>query len=350
MVAKHQPPVTTATPSATIIKPCVIEKPAPESPLTVEVVTPTTCSQATKPVVEPPAPSPDKPKSNVLSPVVTYTDPLEKSLAKLEHDIKDNDPIEAITASSIMQLPNPLSNPIVSQPAANVYMASNLAHPILQPQIQSAIDLKPPVIASNVAQMQTNTLMHSLVEPQSNQPNMQHVQNNGFGIKHEFEIGNNNNGFPQAGISVEMSISSMFDQLPPAIQLAKNEPQIKLEDPMAMLTDKKALDPKMLAQPFASLKPNKQEPNVKNASSWSSLAKGKSPQNNTPGGSSKQQVMDSFKAFQNKAKEKADREKQRLENLEMKRLQREQAERERLRAENERRREREEEDALEKAR
>lgn len=96
--------------------------------------------------------------------------------------------------------------------------------------------------------------------------------------------------------------------------------------------------------------------NVKNASSWSSLAQSSnSPQNvvaatGTGPASSRQQVMDSFKQFQKQAKEKADREKQRLESLELKRQQKEHAEKERLRVENEKRREKEEEDALEKAR
>ncbi|XP_050507184.1 uncharacterized protein LOC126884900 [Diabrotica virgifera virgifera] len=53
-------------------------------------------------------------------------------------------------------------------------------------------------------------------------------------------------------------------------------------------------------------KNDKPHHNVKNTKPCSSLAKGKSPQNNIPGGSSKQ------------TKEKADREKQRLENLEIK--------------------------------
>lgn len=96
--------------------------------------------------------------------------------------------------------------------------------------------------------------------------------------------------------------------------------------------------------------------NVMNASSWSSLARSSnSPQNilavpPTGPASSRQQVMDSFKQFQKQAKERTDREKQRLENLELKRQQKEQAEKERLRVENEKRREKEEEDALEKAR
>lgn len=354
LVAKHQPPVTTsALPGTTVPPPIKTENLSSHSPLPIQPATPTIIPPVQKPAMEIPTSSPEKHKPNVISPISTYADPLEQSLANLEHDIKQEDPIEAIAASNVMQMPTNLNNtinPIISHPNSSINVTPSLSHSILQPS-QMSVDLKAPIINSNV--MQPNPLLHGqVIEPQNIQPNSLHIQNNGYGLKNEFDMGNNNNGFPQAGLPIEMSISSMFDQIPPPINnpIVKSEPQIKLEESMALMNDKKPLEQKMLSQSFNSFKTNKQEPNVKNATSWSSLAKGKSPQNNTPGGSSKQQVMDSFKAFQNKAKEKADREKQRLENLELKRQQREQAERERLRAENERRREREEEDALEKAR
>lgn len=317
-----------------------------------------------------PTPSPDKPKPHIISPISTYTDPLEQSLASLEHDIKQSDPIETIAVSTMMQMPTTLSNPVITHPHPHpaINMNPNLNHPILQPSTMG-MDLKAPVTMSGL--MPSNPMihqgMHNSLEPElqnimqthSNpHSNIMHTQNNGFGMKHDFEMGTNNNGISSMGLPMELSIPSMFDPLPPHLnnQVMKTEPsQIKMEermDPMNNMTnDKKPpMEQKSHSQSFSNYKSSKQEHNVKNASSWCSLAKGKSPQNNTPGGSSKQQVMDSFKAFQNKAKEKADREKQRLENLELKRQQREQAERERLRAENERRREREEEDALEKAR
>lgn len=349
LVAKYQPPVTTAALPVNIVKPVVAsEKPPSLSPLPLPTIIPSAIPPLKS---EAPSPPPEKIKPHIISPISTYTDPLEQSLASLEHDIKHSNTIDAVTASTILQqMPTTISNPIVPIQNSNI-ITSNLNHPILQPS-QMGMDLKAPIMGPNV--MPVNPLIHNqIMEPQNNQPNMLHSQNNGFGIKNEFEIGNNNNGFPQVGLPLEMSISSMFEPFPLPInnQNLKNEAQIKLEESIGIINEKKPpLDPKIVPQNFGNFKPNKQEQNVKNASSWSSLAKGKSPQNNTPGGSSKQQVMDSFKAFQNKAKEKADREKQRLENLELKRQQKEQAERERLRAENERRREREEEDALEKAR
>lgn len=338
LVAKHQSPIKTISLTVTTTKPSVTTE--SRSPRSVNTIIPTASAQVNKKTVEPPISPPEKSKPNTISPVSTYTDPLEQSLANLEHDIKHTDPIDAIAQSTLMQIPSNFSNPVVSHTNSIT---------ILQPN-SIGVDLKMPVVSSNVGQ--ANSLIHTqTMETQSNPSNMLHGQNNGLGIKHELEIGSNNNGLPQTGLSVGISISSMFDQLPPTVgNKIKNDTQIKLEDPVVLLSEKKLSDPKIMSQSFGSFKSNKQENNVKNASSWSSLAKGKSPQNSSSSGSSKQQVMDSFKAFQNKAKEKADREKQRLENLELKRQQREQAERERLRAENERRREREEEDALEKAR
>ncbi|XP_076675194.1 homeotic protein female sterile isoform X8 [Andrena cerasifolii] len=109
-------------------------------------------------------------------------------------------------------------------------------------------------------------------------------------------------------------------------------------------------DSKNPAANFASAFKNKTvEQNVKNASSWSSLAQASSPQS-AAGSSMKSAARDSFQAFKKQAKEKQDRQRALLEQQEMRRQQKEQAERERLRQENERRREREEEDALDKVR
>lgn len=49
------------------------------------------------------------------------------------------------------------------------------------------------------------------------------------------------------------------------------------------------------------------EQNVKNASSWSSLAQASSPQSVAAGSSMKSAARDSFQAFKKQAKEKQDR-------------------------------------------
>ncbi|XP_046404290.1 homeotic protein female sterile-like isoform X3 [Ischnura elegans] len=73
-----------------------------------------------------------------------------------------------------------------------------------------------------------------------------------------------------------------------------------------------------------------------------------SPSNPTPTSTLKS-AMESFQQFKKQAKEKAHRQRALIEQQELRRHQKEQAEKERLRMENERRREKEEEDALEKA-
>uniref|UniRef100_A0AAR5PQ65 Bromo domain-containing protein n=1 Tax=Dendroctonus ponderosae TaxID=77166 RepID=A0AAR5PQ65_DENPD len=322
-------------------------------------------------------PSPDKPKpTNLLSPVTAgplpYADPLEESLASLEHDITKNGPVNTLLAMSTISQ--------VNQAVATIStMAPNMPqhHMGMSNQMGSNLDIKPLLGAvalppNSLSGPQHHNLhmdqdMQSLMHqghPHS-QHSTVHAQNNGYGIKHEFEssMNSNSNGMSaMGGLPMDVSIPSMFDPLPTHLnnlQVKKENPLIKLETSESFaLADKKPpmADPKSLASFGAVGGGYKMKSDVKNASSWSSLAKANSPQNNASGNSSKQQVrpgpmvMDSFKVFQTKAKEKADREKQRLETLELKRQQKEQAERERARQEHERRREMEEQEALEKAR
>lgn len=325
----------------------------------VQSVAPATIPQPLKSVTAP-APSPDKPKPNVISPLTsTFTDPLEQSLASLEHDIIKSEPLENNIPSSMVHMTNVLTNPL-SNP--NINTNPNLSAPILQSSM--GMDVKPSHLGLG-NMLSANSMLHgihgtmdhempSIMHP--NTTNMMHATNNGFNMKHEYDMSTNNNGLSSMGIPMNMTIPSMFDPLPQQ-QISKKEPLLhpkpieELTDHVPiLLMDKKTTPPEQKHSQSFNFK-SKQEQNVKNASSWSSLAQANSPQNTSASGSnSRQQVMDSFKAFQNKAKEKADREKQRLENLELKRQQKEQAEKERLRVENERRREKEEEDALEKAR
>lgn len=335
------------SPSLNHQKPVVNEKPPTLNPQT---VVPTAIAQAMKPVS---LPSPDKPKPNVLSPVPsTYTDPLEQSLASLEHDIIKS---ENIPPSSLIPIPPILNNAM--QPT-NTNCNSNLNPPILQPNLLS-MD-KPPLSLSNL--VPTNPLLHPMhpsldtelppiLQTNSSTTNALHPHNNGFDIKQEFDMRNTNNNGMAMTVPMNMSIPSLFDPLPPVNnqQLIHPKPISELIDPLPML-DKKLTPPELSQKNQSQFDFKiKQEPNVKNACSWSSIASS-SPQNTTPGSGShsRQQAKDSFKAFQKQAKEKADREKQRLESLELKR-QKEQAEKERMRVENERRRGREEEE-LDKAR
>ncbi|XP_012541850.2 homeotic protein female sterile isoform X7 [Monomorium pharaonis] len=202
----------------------------------------------------------------------------------------------------------------------------------------------------------------------------------------------NNNGIPGLNIGMNMGgISSIFDPLPIAsmpmqisqIPLKKEEKPLPISQPQLtqkpmdagaffaemntlgmppmgnhtstqIMPEKKMTPPdsKNPASNFASAFKTKTEQNVKNASSWSSLAQASSPQSAAAGSSMKSAARDSFQAFKKQAKEKQDRQRALLEQQEMRRQrEKEQAERERLmRQENERRREREEEDTLDKVR
>ncbi|KAK9707917.1 Bromodomain extra-terminal - transcription regulation [Popillia japonica] len=351
------PPVTNRKSSITI------EKPNSSMP-----VAPTAVPQAPKPIALL-TPSPDKPKPNVITPISTYTDPLEQSLARLEHEIIKNEPMESIS-TGMVQVPS-IHNNTVGNPSINCNPNPN--PPVLQ-QSNMVMDIKPPVMADVIP---ANSMIHGIHPIENEIPsvtanptstNMIHSNNNGFGLKHEYDLNTNNNGISSVGYPMNMSIQSMFDPIPPHVN---NTPPVKKEslhiqpkpiedltEPIVScnatttVTEKKLTPPDLKHSQNYNKQKQQHESNVKNASSWSCLAQPSPPQNSSSASNnnSKQQVMDSFKVFQNKAKEKADREKQRLENLELKRQQKEQAEKERLRVENEKRREKEEEDALEKAR
>ncbi|XP_015434365.1 PREDICTED: bromodomain-containing protein 2-like isoform X2 [Dufourea novaeangliae] len=216
---------------------------------------------------------------------------------------------------------------------------------------------------------------------------MSQQHSNGFSnIKRENSPPNmlNNNGIPGVSMGINMGgMSSIFDPLPivsmpmqiSQMPIKKEEKPLPISQPQMaqkpmdemstlgmppmgnhsssqLMPEKKMTPPdsKNPAANFASAFKNKTvEQNVKNASSWSSLAQASSPQSAT-GSSMKSAARDSFQAFKKQAKEKQDRQRALLEQQEMRRQQKEQAERERLRQENERRREREEEDALDKVR
>lgn len=105
----------------------------------------------------------------------------------------------------------------------------------------------------------------------------------------------------------------------------------------------------LLTSNTPSLKKN--ESKLKNYGSWSSLAQvvSNSPSTSNPS-VLKTSAMDSFQQFKKQAIEKRDRQRQLIEQQELRRHQKEQAERERIKLERERQREREEEEALERAR
>ncbi|XP_014482621.1 PREDICTED: homeotic protein female sterile-like isoform X3 [Dinoponera quadriceps] len=222
---------------------------------------------------------------------------------------------------------------------------------------------------------------------------MSQQHSNGFpNIKRDTSPPNmlNNNGIPGMNMGINMvgNVASIFESIPmvgsipmqiPQIPLKKEEKSLPISQPQLtqktidemntlgmppmgnnhttsqLMPEKKMTPPdsKTTANFATAFKNKTVEQNVKNASSWSSLAQASSPQSSAAGSSMKSSATrDSFQAFKKQAKEKQDRQRALLEQQEMRRQQqqKEQAERERLRQENERKREREEEDAMDKAR
>ncbi|XP_023215868.1 bromodomain-containing protein 3-like isoform X2 [Centruroides sculpturatus] len=118
---------------------------------------------------------------------------------------------------------------------------------------------------------------------------------------------------------------------------------------MTVNGEKKDNVPSLLTSNTPSMKKN--ESKLKNYGSWSSLAQvvSNSPSTSNPS-VLKTSAMDSFQQFKKQAIEKRDRQRQLIEQQELRRHQKEQAERERIKLERERQREREEEEALERAR
>lgn len=325
----------------------------PEKPTVLPTTQPATSSIHSTPTSRPvlPTPPPKKPPLTSTLPLPadnTFTDPLEQSLASLEQDKNEGLGSPLSNIGSIPAIPNiPNINPTHHLPMINQMIPPN---PLLHPSIHGTIDtneITPVMSAISTA-------------------NMLHSNNNGFGnMEQEMDMPMNNNGLS----IMPMSISSIFDPLPttqpimnsiPNLPIKKGDkplihpkPIEELSNPIPNLpgnhNDKKMTPPEQKSSNFASAFKPKQEQNIKNASSWSSLAQANSPQNSNTGVSNRQ-MADSFQQFKKQAKEKADRQKALLEQQEMRRQQKEQAEKERLRAENERRREKEEEEALEKAR
>ncbi|XP_029668063.1 homeotic protein female sterile-like isoform X4 [Formica exsecta] len=252
------------------------------------------------------------------------------------------------------------------------------------------------------AHMSIHNQLENMINTTASLPNIQNSHNVTMSQQHSNGFPNtkrgnsppnmlNNNGIPGLNMGMNMGgMSSIFDPLPivsmpmqiSQISIKKDEKPLPISQPQLtqkpmdagaffaemntlgmppmgnhassqLMPEKKMTPPdsKNPAANFASAFKNKTvEQNVKNASSWSSLAQASSPQS-AAGSSMKSAARDSFQAFKKQAKEKQDRQRALMEQQEMRRQQqKEQAERERMRQESERRREREEEDALDKVR
>lgn len=264
-------------------------------------------------------------KPSVLSLMPNYEDPVEQSLASLEQPMLKND-IDGM--QNHMDLMNDMSSIISKQEGVPNNMPSH----------------------------------QSLMLPHLAYDNMQHNHggNNGFGIDSPLTMNGMNMGgmvgnhlsmlgMPAMGLNALTQPTSIFDPLPqggvhrsnassvasmPIVQttsvnIRKEEKFILTPKPIEELMnpshDKKTspIDGKGGAGFVHAI--NKLDHNLKNASSWSSLAAAGSPQNPLTSSKSKPPAMDSFQQFRNKAKEKMDRQKM-LEQQELRRTQKEAAE------------------------
>nr|CAD7396195.1 unnamed protein product [Timema poppensis] len=326
-----------------------------------------TAAPVKKPVLQPvlPAAPPVLQKSNTIS-----------EPAAEPHNARN----EALEVSPVLSVPVTIPPAVMHQvePAPILPVA-----PVLPPNppvpVSAVMVSSPPTTPSVISRplaMHLGFDMNLDASPPT--LNTQHSNSNGFPVKAETSPYNNNN--------MVTGMPSIFDPLPsPGLvstpisnQVIKKEEkpsnspgnqQSSTGKPLndGLLNNSTPVERKMTppdsnknstsnfatASTFKSKLPPGMEQNVKNASSWSSLAQASSPQNSSGAVSSniiKSSAMDSFQIFKKQAKEKLDRQRAIIEQQEMRRLQKEQAEKERMRQENERRREREEEEALEKAR
>ncbi|CAL7946911.1 unnamed protein product [Xylocopa violacea] len=324
---------------------------------------------------------------STLAPVPTTQTSLEQtmSLKKKSHIPMIQTPHTTTNNTNLNLLPD-VKTPVNMMPTS---MASNLnlgniamanlnmnlpqglaTHMSMHNQLENMINTTSPLTniqnSHNATMSQQHSNGFSNIKRENSPPNM--LNNNGIpGLNMGMNMGGMGSIFdPMPIVSMPMQISQMplkkeeksvpisQPQMPqkPMDEMSAGMPPMGNHSSSQLMSEKKMTPPdsKNPVSNFASAFKNKTvEQNVKNASSWSSLAQASSPQS-AAGSSMKSAAQDSFQAFKKQAKEKQDRQRALLEQQEMRRQQKEQAERERLRQENERRREREEEDALDKVR
>lgn len=265
-------------------------------------------------------------KPSIMGLMPNYDDPVEQSLASLEQQpMLKND----IDGMNHMDLINDMSS-IMSKQEGGPNMTSH----------------------------------QSLMMPHMAYDNIQHNHggNNGFSIDSSLTmngmnmgmVGNHHSmlGMPPVGmnaLSQANPATSIFDPLPQGvhrsnsasvanISITQNTSSANIRKEEKFLLTPKPIEELMNPSHDKKTSPidgkggagfvhaiNKLDHNLKNASSWSSLAAAGSPQNPLTSSKSKPPAMDAFQQFRNKAKEKKDREKM-LEQQELRRSQKEAAE------------------------
>lgn len=264
-------------------------------------------------------------KPSIMGLMPNYEDPVEQSLASLEQQPMHKNEIDGM--HNHMDLMNDMSSIMSKQDGG--------------PNMQSHQSLMMPHLAYD---------------------SMQHNHgNNGFGIDSQLTMNGMNMagmvsnhlsmlGMPPMGLNSlsQSNPASIFDPIPQGIHRSNSSgasmsisqtTSVNIRKEEKFLLTPKPIEELMNPSHDKKTSPidggkggagfvhaiNKLDHNLKNASSWSSLAAAGSPQNPLTSSKSKPPAMDSFQQFRNKAKEKMDRQKM-LEQQELRRTQKEAAE------------------------
>ncbi len=275
-------------------------------------------------------------KPSIMGLMPNYEDPVEQSLASLEQQPMLKNDIDGI--QNHMDLMNDMSSIISKQEGG-----------VGGPNMPSHQSLMMPHLAYDGMQQHSHGGNNGFgIDPSSlamNGMNMGAMVGNHLSMLGMPPMGLNSMSQPNPATSIfdplpqgvhrsnSSSVSSMSITQTSSVNIRKEEKFLLTPKPIEELMnpshDKKTTSPidgKSAAGFVHAI--NKLDHNLKNASSWSSLAAAGSPQNPLTSSKSKPPAMDSFQQFRNKAKEKMDRQKM-LEQQELRRTQKEAAEKQR---------------------
>ncbi|XP_055703471.1 homeotic protein female sterile-like isoform X4 [Phlebotomus papatasi] len=310
-----------------------------------------------------------------------FVDPLEQSLASLEQNLKSEmgnhhhiDLMEMAASSIIPKSETTASQPAAAALAHHPSLLQHLNMEAIHHQLQQTMAhaaAGPNGFVLDPAAASLNGMGVMQMQPPQQAPTGGHVPPNpmvsifdpAMAAGHQLSRQGGGGGGNAPNISSQQSTQQTAQQLP---QSQQQLPQTPTNTP-AKREDKFLLTPKpiedLLMPPvheknkaaaaeakgnFAqAIKPS-HEQNLKNASSWSSLASAGSPQNVQTPQAKPKPSMDSFQQFRNKAKEKMDRQKL-LEQQELKRSQKEAAEKELKRQQEQKQKNHDEHDAPRKS-
>ncbi|CAH2269084.1 jg27031 [Pararge aegeria aegeria] len=372
------PPVAPVEPPPPAdVKPAEVPEPAPSPPPTVKsqpAPPAPTVTPAPAPVIPPIVNVPDSSNVSVLRevespkpPVKTeprngldkvdasqYIDPIERSLASLERSLQADVPMDVsvgVSESSMrldeFALPKPAIVPDVAHHTLMAQLGGLTDMTHVSEQIKNEMYVPPhngfveknmqheremlrPDINTNVPSMTTSAPATSIFDPVYSAPLAHSV------VAQSHQNMNVANVMPP--VMKKEEVKPLLTPKPIEDLMGPNVVTNNMTDRVKYEMEKKAADDNKNSN-FAQAFKLKQEQNLKNASSWSSLAQAGSPQSIPNLGTNNQikqkPVMDTFQAFKKQAREKIDRQRALIEQQELRK--KEQAERERQRQETERR-------------